>query len=143
MNKLSSLTPRLIVDGADAAIAFYQDVFDAQIVQRYADDDGHVVHAALQIGDAVLALTDERREWNNESPATLGGSAVIMNLVVDDADALGERLVAAGAETIFPIEDRFYGHREGRFRDPFGHLWIVTKIIEQLSPEQILARMQE
>ena len=66
---------------------------------------------------------------------------MILQLVVNDVDALAERLAAAGAEEIFPVADQFYGHREGRFRDPFGHYWIVTTIVEQLSPEEITRRM--
>ena len=137
----TQLTPRLIIAGADRAIAFYQSVFGARLIERYADDTGHVVHVALAFGDAVVALTDERPEWNNVAPSALGGTPVILNLVVDDADAAGARLTAAGAETVFPIADQFYGHREGRFRDPFGHLWMITTITEHLSPEEIATRM--
>ena len=137
----SNLTPRLVVRGADEALEFYQRVFEARLDERYVDDSGHVVHAAFSIGDAVVALTEERRDWNNDSPSSLGGSPVILNFVVDDVDALGQRLQAAGAEMIFPIADQPYGHREGRFRDPFGHLWIITTIREQLTPDQIRERM--
>lgn len=136
----NTLTPRLVVRGADQALAFYRRAFDARIEERYADDAGRVVHAALSIGGAVLALTEERPDWNNQSPSSLGGSAVLLNLVVDDVDAVGQRMLAAGAETIFPIADQPYGHREGRFRDPFGHLWILTTILERLGPDQIRER---
>jgi len=33
------------------------------------------------------------------------------------------------AEVVVPIEDRPYGKREGRLRDPFGHLWILSQQI--------------
>lgn len=135
-----SLTARLVVRGADEALAFYGRALGAEVVERYADGDGRVVHAAFSIGGVVIALTEERREWNNDAPPSLGGSPVILNLVVDDVDALGERFVAAGAKEVFPIADQFYGHREGRFRDPFGHLWILTTIVEKLSQEEIAAR---
>ena len=138
---MMQLTPRLIVADADRAIDFYQAAFGAELSERYADDTGRVVHAALAFGKAVVALTEERPEWNNVAPTTLGGTPVILNLVVGDVDTLGERLVEAGAETVFAIADQYYGHREGRFRDPFGHLWIVTTIIEDLSPQQVHARM--
>ena len=138
---MTHLTPRLIVAGADSAIDFYRTVFGAELSERYVDETGKVVHAAITIGTAIVALTDERPEWYNVAPTTLGGTPVILNLVVDDVDALGKRLLAAGAETVFPIADQFYGHREGRFRDPFGHLWIVTTITEKLTPEEIRARM--
>lgn len=143
MSMHKSLTPRLVVAGADAAIEFYENVFDARLLERFADPDtNHVVHAVLGIGDAVIALTEERQTWNNVAPTSLDGSPVIINLVVDDADAVGQRLVDAGAETIFEISDQFYGHREGRFKDPFGHLWIISTITEALSPDEIEARMR-
>lgn len=137
----ATLTPRLIVTGADRAIDFYQRVFDAKLIERYADDDGHVVHAALDFGRSVVAIAEARDEWNNLPPTALGGSPVILNLVVSDADVVGARLIEAGAETIFPIADQFYGHREGRFRDPFGHLWIITTITEELSAQEVERRM--
>lgn len=133
----TSLTPRLVVRGADAALRFYSQVFGARVLERYADDAGHVVQAALTFEGVTLTLTEERREWNNDAPVSLRGSPVILNLVVDDADAVGARLVAAGAEVVFPIADQYYGHREGRLRDPFGHLWIITTVIRHVPPEEI------
>jgi PhnB protein len=136
-----TLTPRLVVRGADRAIEYYRRVFDAKLEERFAEEGGHVVQAVVSIGDVKLALTEERHEWNNDSPLALKGSSVILNLVVDDVDSVAQRLRDAGAEEVFPVADQFYGHREGRFRDPFGHLWIVTKILEKLSPEEIRRRM--
>lgn len=139
---MNTLTPRIVVAGADRAIEFYKTVFDAELIERYADPSGHVVHAALTLNDAVLALTEEKADWNNHAPPSLKGSPVILNLVIDDVDATAQRLIDAGAEVVFPVADQFYGHREGRFRDPFGHLWIVTTIIEELTPEEVEKRMQ-
>lgn len=134
------LTPRLVVRGADAAIDFYRRAFAAELIERFVDDEDRVVHAALSIDGAIIALTEERRDWNNDSPASLGGSPVILNLVVADVDAVAIQLETAGADVIFPVADQYYGHREGRIRDPFGHLWIVTTIVEVLEPEQIRER---
>lgn len=36
-------------------------------------------------------------------------------------------MVADGGTVIIPIEDRLYGKREGRVRDPLGHLWVVSQ----------------
>ncbi len=137
-----ALTPRLVVQDPDAALAFYREALGAEVFERYAEPDGHVVHAAFHIGDAVVSLTQERKKWDNNSPPTLGGSPVLLNVVVDDVDALVERFLAAGGEAVIALADQFYGHREGRFRDPFGHLWILTSIVEELTPEQIEARMR-
>lgn len=135
------LIPRLVVDDADRAIDFYRAAFDAELLERYADPSGHVVHAALRINGTQLSLTQEKKDWQNVSPKSLGATSVILNLVVDDVDAVGKKLVEAGATVVFPIADQFYGHREGRMEDPFGHQWTLTTIVEDLTPEEIEARM--
>ena len=134
---LPKLTPRLVVPDAGAAIDFYTQVFGAHEIERYATPAGRVVHAAISIDDAILSLVDEEPDQNNESPQRLGGSAVILTLLVDDPDAVAARAVELGAEIVFEVADQFYGHREGRFVDPFGHLWIVTRVTAELTPEQI------
>jgi len=142
---MTTLTNRLIVTDAEAALRFYEAAFDARVLERFRDEAlGRIVHAAFQIGgDLVITLADEHREHGNVAPTSLGASPVLFTLTVDDPDAWGRRFEEAGGRVLIPIEDRFYGHREGRFRDPFGHLWIISKIIEDLSPEEIHRRMQK
>src|SRR5262249_39920603 len=97
--KSPALNPRLIVAGAARAIEFYKEVFGAKEVVRFADEKlgGLIVHAELAIGDAILTLAEEHREWHNHAPTSLGGSPVILTLHVEDARAVGARLELAGA----------------------------------------------
>jgi uncharacterized glyoxalase superfamily protein PhnB len=44
-------------------------------------------------------------------------------VVVDEPDALYERVVAAGADIIRKPEDTDYGSREFALRDPEGNRW--------------------
>ncbi len=129
------LTPRLIVAEADKAIAFYQDVFGAELVERYAIPTGQVVHAGLKIGASSFSIF----EGKTETP----GPSVLLHLAVPDPDAIGDKMLAQGSTVIIPIEDRPYGKREGRIQDPFGQFWILSKTIEELSPEQIQDRLQQ
>ena len=46
-----------------------------------------------------------------------------------------------GAVVIVPIEDRPYGRCEGRVQDPFGHLWILSHVTEQISDDEIRDRL--
>lgn len=39
------------------------------------------------------------------------------------------------------VEDRPYGRCEGRFRDPFGHLWIVSHVTKDLTDDEIRRRI--
>ena len=76
------------------------------------------------------------------SPALLAGTSVAVRLFVDDVDECFARALAAGAVQLRGVADQFYGDRNGALRDPFGHVWIVSTHIEDLTPEQIAARMR-
>lgn len=60
------------------------------------------------------------------SPAALGGAAVLLSLTTSEPDDTAARMVHEGSEIIVPIQDRSYGKHEGRVRDPFEHLWILS-----------------
>lgn len=136
----SQLYPRLVVDDAAAAIDFYVQVLGATELVRFSGPDGLIVHAELQVGSSVFSLTDADG-GANKSPLEFGGSGLLLTLVVPDADAVGAAFEAAGAEVIIPIDDQFYGRREGRLRDPFGHLWIISKDAEDLPDDEIRRRL--
>ena len=77
------------------------------------------------------------------SPKSVGGSPAMMHLYVEDADAVMENAVAAGATVVRPIEDQFYGDRLGMIEDPFGYRWSIATHIEDISPEEMEARAKE
>lgn len=136
-----AIHPRLVVDDAAAAIDFYSAAFGAVELMRFADPSGKIVQAEVQIGDDVVALTESDGDCNL-SPHTIGGSPLLLTLTVDDADAIGDAMVEGGAEVVIPIDDRFYGRREGRLRDVAGHLWIISQHLEELADEEITRRME-
>ena len=39
-------------------------------------------------------------------------------------------------------KDQFYGERSGRYRDPFGHEWLIGHQIEELSNQEIENRFK-
>ena len=54
----STVSPYLIVDGADATIHFLTQVFGATKLFRITDESGKVMHAEVRIDDTVIMLTD-------------------------------------------------------------------------------------
>lgn len=119
-----TLKPRLVVADAAKAIDCYRDVFGAEEVARYNGDDGSIVHAELRLRDAAWTLKDE--DDTDQAPTSDGRAPVLLTLEVDDADAVAERMVAAGGAVVFPVDDHGYG-RMGRVRDPFGHIWMISE----------------
>jgi PhnB protein len=143
--RLRTVTPRLILRDAGAAIEFYRAAFGAdEIGRRFTGPGGEIIHAEVRIGDSIVMLTDEVSDdpaTPAKSPQSLGGIvSAIMSLYWADVDAAWERAVAAGAEVIYPLEDQFYGERGGRLRDPYGQQWMMSQQIEDLSPEDIIRR---
>lgn len=137
MTEIQQLYPRLVVDGADDAIAFYARTFGAELVERYTDPDGRVVHALLRAGAAVWAVKDA--DGYDPAPGA-GGAPVILALYVGDPDVVAEAIVDGGGTVIFEVNDHDYGDRGGRLADPFGHVWMIATRTEALTPDQIQAR---
>ena len=136
------VTPYLCVDGASAAIDFYRQVFGATERMRMPAPDDKIGHAELQIGNAIIMLSDEYPEMGHRSPKALGGSPVTISVYVEDVDAVFERAVKAGAKELRGVEDQFYGDRSGQFEDPFGHKWNVATHVEDVSPEEMNRRVE-
>jgi PhnB protein len=128
--KASSLTPMLTVADAAAAVDFYGRAFGATELSRFQAPSGQIV-AEVSIDDHRFFVVDENPRAFNLGPESLGGTSVRMNLVVDDADAVTARAIAAGATEVFPLGDQPYGLRQGRVADPFGHHWLIGAPLER------------
>ena len=122
--KNAKLSAMLSVRDGSRAVDFYQAAFGAEVLFRM--DEGSVL-AQLAIGGIEFWLADESPEHGNFSPETLGGGTVRMMLVVDDPDAVFDQAIAAGAQVVWPVDDKSYGWRVGRLVDPFGHPWEIGK----------------
>ncbi len=138
----STLTPMLAVRDAARAIEWYKNIFGATETSRLTDPNGTIAHAELRISDSVIMLAEEHPDYN-KSPNTLGGTSIILNLYVPDVDQLEKIALDNGAKSIFPVQDQFYGDRAGRIQDPFGHMWIISKHIRDVTPEEMQRQMTE
>jgi PhnB protein len=61
-------------------------------------------------------------------------------IYVPDVDAAFTQAVAAGATSISPPTDQFWGDRSARILDPFGHKWSLATHLEEISDEEIAER---
>jgi uncharacterized glyoxalase superfamily protein PhnB/catechol 2,3-dioxygenase-like lactoylglutathione lyase family enzyme len=129
---LHTVTPRLALTDAAAAIDFYANAFDArEIGERHCAPDGTLIHAELRIGDSIVMLTEDE------------GYNALLCTYWPDVDSAWERAVAAGAQVLHPLADQFYGERGGRVKDPFGQEWMLSARLEKLTAAEIAARAPE
>jgi uncharacterized glyoxalase superfamily protein PhnB len=140
MNTIHEVFPYLRVRCALAAIAFYTDVFGAKERFRLTEPSGRIGHCELDLGNLVLMLSDEYPEYDIRGPQTPGATGCLIHLHVDNADALADKAVAAGAMLVRPSADQFYGERSCTIRDPFGHEWMLGHEIEKVAPEEMQRR---
>jgi PhnB protein len=134
------VSPYLVVDGAAQAIDFYKQVLGASERMRMGGPEGRIGHAELQIGDSVVMLADEHPEMGYVGPKQIGGTPVTIGVYVEDVDKTFDTAVKAGAKSLRPVEDQFYGDRSGQFEDPFGHRWNIQTHVEDVSPEEMAKR---
>ncbi|HVX60553.1 MAG TPA: VOC family protein [Pirellulales bacterium] len=137
-----TVTPYLIVNDAVGALDFYKQAFGATELFRMQKPDGKIGHAEIKIGDSPIMLADEHPEVGAKSPQSLGGAAVSILLYVEDADAVTEQAVAAGAKVLRPLQNQFYGDRSATLSDPFGHTWHIATHIEDVTPEEMQKRIE-
>ncbi|HWT46611.1 MAG TPA: VOC family protein [Vicinamibacterales bacterium] len=142
---LHTVTPHLILDDAATAIDWYKRGFGADEISRSAGPDGKIMHAEIRIGNSHLYLNDAM--GGGKGPKALGGSPIGLWLYVEDADALFNRAVSAGA-TVAPgpmgqMQDQFWGDRCGTLIDPAGFQWTIATRKEDLTPDELNRRADE
>lgn len=126
---LHTVTPRLALPDAAAAIDFYLKAFGAhEVGERHCAPDGTLIHAELRIGDSIVMVTEDE------------GYKALLCTYWPDVDAAWERATAAGAQVLHPLADQFYGERGGRLKDPFDQEWMLSARLEKLTAAEITAR---
>lgn len=112
----------LAVEDAPAASDWYQRALGATQLWSL----GSVV--GLEIGGAPFFL-HEPTSTGFDSPALIGRTTARVEVFADDPDAVVARAIAAGADgsadEVRDHEVPWGVHRQGGFRDPFGHVWLV------------------
>jgi PhnB protein len=75
-------------------------------------------------------LVDENDKYPQlQSPQTLTVSPIQLYSYTEDAEALFEQAIAAGATVMMPPAETADGEKRGGLVDPFGFTWwIATKI---------------
>jgi PhnB protein len=131
-----TVTPYLLVQGAEKLIDFMKNAFDAKETERYSMPDGSIGHAEVRIGDSVIMVADA--QGDEYKPMAAG-----IHLYVEDCDVTYKRAIGAGATSVREPQDQFYGDRSAGVNDQFGNKWWFATHKEDLSKEEIIKRMDE
>jgi PhnB protein len=113
-----NVVPFLSIQGAAMLVEFLGSAFGAK--QTYAAKGG--THFEIRIGDSMLMIGDV-----GDRPPTTGQ----FFMYVEDADALYERAIGAGAGSVMQPCDRPWGEgdelmRAAAVEDPSGNRWYLA-----------------
>ena len=126
----TSFAPELTLRVVAPAVEFYKKAFGVVESRLFKNDDGSIHVAELLFGDAIFFLHEEMPGPDKErAPESLKGTSVMLTVFSDDPDTLMINALAAGAKELSPMQDYFYGYRQGTVIDPFGHQWMMQKRI--------------
>jgi PhnB protein len=115
---LRTVTPFIHPRGVPAYIEFLKQAFSA--VEEFRHEvNGVVMHARVRIGTAAIEMGDAQGQ---AEPMAAG-----FYLYVADCDALYQQAVAAGATSLYPPTDMWYGDRAGAVKDSQGITWSIAR----------------
>lgn len=117
----NTVSPYLIVDGANHTIEFLKAVFGASELRRFQDAAGNIMHAEVRIDDTVLMLADGAENWP-PIPS-------YVHIYVNDVDTIYKRALEAGAVSVQEPIKKEDEDKRGGVKDAGGTTWwIATKM---------------
>lgn len=114
------VTPYLVAENGLAMLEFAKVVFGAEEMLRAMMPTG--VHGEVRIGDSILMIGGGIP--GKQFPGTLQPNA--LHVYVQDADAVYQEALTAGATSISEPRDQEYGERSGSVKDPAGNHWYIA-----------------
>ncbi|TVP86181.1 MAG: VOC family protein [Alkalicoccus sp.] len=118
-NGYNSLSPYLVVDGAQRMIDLLEKIFNAKELRRYDLTDGKIMHAEIQIDDSVLMIGDASEHFTS--------AGQLLHVYVPDVDEVFDAAVKAGCTSMeVPNNKEGDPDRRGTFEDFAGNIWSVA-----------------
>jgi PhnB protein len=131
-----TITPYLVVDGAEKVIRFMKEAFGAQpVFEPMMRPDGKIMHAEFRIGDSIVMISDASERARATSD--------MLYLYVPNVDAVYQKALKAGGTSLMEPADQFYGDRSGGVTDPAGNRWHIGTHVEDVSPAELKKRAAE
>jgi len=142
MESATTFVPVLSIGSGVIDIEFYKQAFRAKELWRLNNPDGSVHVAAFSINGVEFRLHEESKNGRILSPGKAGSTTVTIGLTMDDVHAFVADAVSAGAILVSPVTDFDYGYRQGEIKDPFGHHWLIEKLLNRDALDHLLSKKQ-
>ncbi len=129
------IIPYLFYEDVAAALDWLARTFGFRERSRMAGPEGKIVHAEMELADAVIMLGCPGPEF--ESPKRHGRVYQLQYVYVDDVDKHFERAQREDAVILDEPADQFYGDRRYSVEDLEGHRWNFAQRVRDVAPEDM------
>ena len=114
----NSVSPYLVVDGAQKMIDLLKGIFQATELRRYDGPNGTIMHAEVRIDDSVIMLGDASSAY----PA----NELLLHVYVPDVHKTFKKAIDLGCKVIEqPVNKEGDPDTRGSFKDFSGNIWAV------------------
>lgn len=114
----NSVSPYLVVNGAQRMIDLLQGIFGAEELRRYDNPDGTVMHAEVRIDDSVIMLGDAGDQFPPNQ--------LLIHVYVPDVHKAFEKAIKLGCESLQrPVNKEGDPDTRGMFKDFNGNMWAI------------------
>ena len=114
----NSVSPYLVVNGAQKMVDLLKKIFDATELRRYDRPDGTIMHVEIRIDDSVVMMGDSSEEY----PA----NQLLIHIYVPNVDEIFKKALDHGCIPVeTPVKREGDPDRRGSCVDFAGNTWAV------------------
>lgn len=133
-----ALSPYLTVRDGQASLEFYARAFGFETYgEVMRDSDGHVQHAGMRLGEAMIMFGAEEGSMGLKVPERGRPDSLSLYVYVPDVDGLHARAQRGGATVVQAPADQFWGDRTAVYKDPDGYHWTFATNVGGFDPSKV------
>ncbi|NUY82066.1 VOC family protein [Flavobacterium sp. MAH-1] len=115
----NSLSPYIMVDGAQQFSDLLKAVFDATELRKFEREDGSIMHLEIRIDDTVIMVSDATDDYPAET--------VMLHVYVPDVMATYQKALDNDCQALeAPTNKNGDPDKRGAFLDFAGNYWSVS-----------------
>ena len=120
----NAVSPYLVVNEAHKMIDLLKVIFNAQVLRKYQNDNGSIMHAEVKIDDSVIMIADSNEMYPQNT--------FLLHVYVPDVDVIYGKAMENGCLSVGePKQKEGEPDRRASFKDFSGNIWSVASQINQ------------
>ncbi|MBP1046033.1 MerR family transcriptional regulator [Enterococcus sp. BWM-S5] len=132
-----------VVKNSLKALELYKEIFEIEVVEATNYPEGSN-EAVFTLYNTRFHMLDANPDYGLKAPDKEHPNTIWFNISVEDIEKTYQTALENGCTEIQPITEMMDGAvRNALFVDPYGYMWMLHQIYENLSFEERIAILEE